>query len=300
MALVAVDLGAVVSPLLYRSVQDRIKRYILEHDLQGGDALPPETQLTRDLGVSRSSVREGVKALESLGILETRPGKGLYVRPFSLDPILDNLAYSLLFDRNSIVELLAVREQLEVGLLPLAVGALSPAQLELLHSLVRRQREKAERGESPLEEDRFFHRTIMEATGNHLALKLLDVFWVVLLRARDRRLAVDEAPQRTWRNHEQILAAIERGDAPAAQQAMAAHFTDIEDRVAHAVLRPRLSSTPAAGAGRSPRPATTGQNKDGAGGSPRPATTGQKKTGAGRSPGPATRQKRGDAPQRSG
>jgi DNA-binding FadR family transcriptional regulator len=236
---VTLDPGAAASPLLYRSVQDRIKRYILEHDLQGGDALPPETRLTRDLGVSRSSVREAVKALESLGILETRPGRGLYVRPFSLDPILDNLAYSLLFDRDSIVELLGVREQLEVGLLPLAAGALSPAQLELLHGLVRRQREKAERGESPLEEDRFFHRTIMEATGNRLALKLLDVFWVVLLRARDRRLAVDEAPQRTWQNHERILAALERGDAAGAQRAMADHFTDIEERVRRAGLRPR-------------------------------------------------------------
>jgi DNA-binding FadR family transcriptional regulator len=231
--------GAGGPPLLYRTVQDRIKRYILEYDLRGEDPLPPETQLARDLGVSRSSVREGVKALESLGILETRPGKGLYVRPFSLDPILDNLAYSLLFDGDSIVELLEVREQLEVGLLPQAIGALTPGQMELLHSLVRRQREKAERGESPLEEDRFFHRTIAEATGNRLALKLLDVFWVVLLRARDRRLAVDEAPQRTWRNHLRILEAIEAGDVAAAQRAMAEHFTDIEERVRRAGLRPR-------------------------------------------------------------
>jgi DNA-binding FadR family transcriptional regulator len=239
---VSLDPGLAASPLLYRSVQDRIKRYIVEHDLEGGDALPPETQLTRDLGVSRSSVREAVKALESLGILETRPGKGLYVRPFSLDPILDNLAYSLLFDRDSIVELLDVREQLEVGLLPRIAGRLTPAQLELLHGLVRRQREKAERGESPLEEDRFFHRTLMEAAGNRLALKLLDVFWVVLLRTRDRRLAVDDAPQRSWRNHEQILAALERGDAAGAQRAMAAHFTDIEDRIRRAGLRPHAGA----------------------------------------------------------
>jgi DNA-binding FadR family transcriptional regulator len=246
---VSLDPGLAASPLLYRSVQDRIKRYIVEHDLEGGDALPPETQLTRDLGVSRSSVREAVKALESLGILETRPGKGLYVRPFSLDPILDNLAYSLLFDRDSIVELLDVREQLEVGLLPRIAGRLTPAQLELLHGLVRRQREKAERGESPLEEDRFFHRTLMEAVGNRLALKLLDVFWVVLLRTRDRRLAVDDAPQRSWRNHEQILAALERGEGAGAQRARAAHFTDIEDRIRRAGLRPPAGPAQGAGSG---------------------------------------------------
>ena len=231
------DLPAGGSPLLYRSVQDRIKRYILEHELEGGDALPPETHLVRDLGVSRSSVREAVKALESLGILETRPGRGLFVRPFSLDPILDNLAYSLLFDRNSIVELLEVREQLEAGLIGKAIAAISPAQTELLRSLVERMREKAERGVNFPEEDRFFHRTIAEATGNHLLLKLLDVFWTVFSRSRDRALTVNTALERTWRNHATILHAIETGDAVRARAAMAEHFSDIEERVERAGLR---------------------------------------------------------------
>ncbi len=233
-------LGPVAGPpLLYRSVQERIKRYILEHDLQAGDPLPPETHLARTLGVSRSSVREAVKALESLGILETRPGKGLFVRPFSLDPILDNLAYSLLFDRDSVTELLEVREHLEVGLLPQAMRTLSPGQLELLRSLVRRMQEKAARGEPFPEEDRFFHRTLSEATGNRLLVKLLDVFWIVFLRLRNRTVRVDPAPQRTWEHHQRILAAIEAGDVAAAQQAMVAHFSDLHRRLALAQPGPR-------------------------------------------------------------
>src|SRR5687768_6199832 len=231
------DLPAGGSPLLYRSVQDRIKRYILEHELEGGDALPPETHLVRDLGVSRSSVREAVKALESLGILETRPGRGLFVRPFSLDPILDNLAYSLLFDRNSIAELLEVREQLEAGLLGKAIAAISPAQVALLRSLVERMREKAERGLNFPEEDRFFHRTIAEATGNHLLLKLLDVFWTVFSRSRDRSVTVNSALDRTWRSHAAILAAIEEQDVSRARTAMAEHFRDIDERVERAGFR---------------------------------------------------------------
>jgi DNA-binding FadR family transcriptional regulator len=251
-------LGPVTGPpLLYRSVQERIKRYILEHDLQAGDPLPPETHLARDLGVSRSSVREAVKALESLGILETRPGKGLFVRPFSLDPILDNLAYSLLFDRESVTELLEVREHLEVGLLPHAMGALSPGQLELLRSLVRRMREKAERGEPFPEEDRFFHRTLSEATGNRLLVKLLDVFWIVFMRLRDRAVRVDPAPLRTWQSHQRILAAIEAGDVAAAQQAMAEHFTDLHRRLELADLRHR-ASRPATAAARQENPSAAG------------------------------------------
>jgi DNA-binding FadR family transcriptional regulator len=223
--------------LLYRSVQDLIKRYILDHQLQAGDPLPPETHLVRDLGVSRSSVREAVKALESLGILETRPGRGLYVRPFSLDPILDNLAYSLLFDRQIIVELLDVREQLEAGLLPRAIEALAPEQIERLQQLVHRMREKAERGEPFPEEDQRFHHTIAEEAGNRLALKLLDVFWVVFNRSRDRALTISQDLDQTWRSHANILDAIQAKDASRAQAAMVAHFADLEGRVERAGLR---------------------------------------------------------------
>jgi DNA-binding FadR family transcriptional regulator len=237
--------GTAGSPFLYRSVQEQIKRYIVEHDLRAGDALPPETHLVRDLGVSRPSVREAVKALESLGILETRPGRGLYVRPFTLDPILDNLAYGLLFDRSSIGELLEVREQLEAGLLPRAVAALTPDQAGALRGIVQRMREKGERGEPFPEEDRAFHHTLAEAAGNQLQLKLLDVFWVVFQRLRDRALQIDTAPQRTWRNHQRILSAVEAGDAPAAQRAMAEHFGDLERRLQSAGLRqPAPEHTP--------------------------------------------------------
>lgn len=230
--------------MLGRAVQERIKRYILEHDLRGGDALPPETHIARDLGVSRPLVREAVKGLESLGIVESRPGKGLYVRAFSLDPILDNLAYSLLFERDSIVELLQVREQLEIGLLPTAIAALSPGQLDLLRGLVERMREKGEQGIALVEEDRFFHRTLSEAVGNHLLIKLLDVFWVVFSRSRDRAIRVDPAPGRTWRGHQRILDALVAGDVTAAQGAMVAHFADLHQRVRMATPRrhPQMAS----------------------------------------------------------
>lgn len=226
-------------PLLYRTVQDRIKRYIVEHELVGGDALPPETHLARDLGTSRPVVREAVKGLESLGILEVRQGRGLYVRPFSLDPILNNLAYSLLFDRSSVADVLEVRELLEAGLLQRAINALTPTQVRELHSLLDRMREKQQRGESFTEEDRLFHSTIAGATGNGLIVKLLDVFWVVFNRLRDSGVVVTDAPEQTWRNHVRILQAIEVGDAAAAQEAMIRHFDDLEARIQRAGVRER-------------------------------------------------------------
>jgi DNA-binding FadR family transcriptional regulator len=237
--------GPTLGPaLLYRSVQDSVKRYIVERGLAAGDALPPETHLARDLGISRNSVREAVKALESLGVLEVRPGKGLYVRSFSLDPILDNLAYSILSDRNSIEELMEVRRYLEVSLLPRAIPALTPDKLAALRRLVQGMAEKAARGKAFPEEDRLFHRTLAEATGNTLLVKLLDVFWTVFSRLRDTSITVNPAPEHTRRTHARVLEAIEAHDVPAAQAAMVESFGDLEERIRNARLNAnRAAST---------------------------------------------------------
>jgi DNA-binding FadR family transcriptional regulator len=82
-------------PALSKAVRDYVKQYILENDLKGGDPLPPETHLVQELGVGRSSVREAIKSLQSLGIVEARHGDGLYVREYNMDPILETLSFSM-------------------------------------------------------------------------------------------------------------------------------------------------------------------------------------------------------------
>ena len=76
-------------PALSEAIRDYIKDYIIENKLKAGDSLPPETQLVETLGVGRSSVREAVKALQSLGIVEIRRGNGLYVRETNFDAMLE-------------------------------------------------------------------------------------------------------------------------------------------------------------------------------------------------------------------
>ncbi|HUX86058.1 MAG TPA: FadR/GntR family transcriptional regulator [Chloroflexota bacterium] len=217
--------------LLYRAVQDQIKQYILDQQLGPGDALPPETHFARTLGISRSSVREAVKALESLGILETRPGKGLFVRGFSLDPILDNLAYGILFDRSSVIDLLRVREYLEAGLVEDAMVALSPIQHEKLRQLIDRMRQRSEQHQDISGEDQAFHQIIAEATGNNLLILLLDVFWTVFGRLRRQSVEVDPGLATTWLNHQRILDAIENNDGVAARRAIIGHFADLHRRL---------------------------------------------------------------------
>ena len=225
------------SARLYESTQERIKEYILSHRLRGGDALPPEGRLAQELGISRTSVRESVKALESLGILETRPGVGLFVRDFSFDPIVDNLGYSLAFDKHKLAELLAVRKQLEAGFVEEVATRATPAQLRVLRSVVDRMGERVatETHTNFQDEDRFFHRTLYAGLENELLLKLQDVFWTVYrrLRAEAHVEAVD--PVRTWEDHRRIVEALERGDRGAARAAMIQHFAGVEGRLQAAI-----------------------------------------------------------------
>jgi len=96
------------------------------------------------------------------GLLAVISTLGLFVRAFSLDPILDNLGYGLLADRTSVRELLQVREHLEASFMPLVVRAATPQQRRVLRSVVDRMGERAARGEVFSEEDRFFHRVLYE------------------------------------------------------------------------------------------------------------------------------------------
>jgi DNA-binding FadR family transcriptional regulator len=239
---------------LSETAQQAIKQYILEYGLKPGAVLPAEARLAQDLGVSRTAIREAVKALEALGLLEARPGVGPIVRAFSFDPILDSLAYSLLVDRTSVLDLLFVRRQLEAGSIEAVAERLTAAQLRVLRSLIDRMGERAARGESFPEEDRLFHRALYAGLGNPLLLKLLDVFWQVYRRLRDQTMTLEPLDVvRSWEDHRAIVEALERRDPQAARAAMTTSIALLEERIRRSPLGSLvLPDVPAALAGPQP------------------------------------------------
>jgi DNA-binding FadR family transcriptional regulator len=224
-------------PLLHQSVQDAIRAFILDNKLQAGDPLPPETNLARQLGISRNSVREAVKAMESLGILETRRGSGLFVRAFSFDPLLENLLYGLLFDLRELAELLEIRRVLETGLVGSAMRAMPCAAVESLGMVVTAMAERAKRGESFADEDRRFHQVLFESLGNQMLLKLLDVFWLTYREASRHTDMHNPDPIQTAQDHAAIYDAVAAGDADEARAALDRHYAGITHRLARAQAR---------------------------------------------------------------
>ena len=218
-------------PLFYRVVQDSLKNYILENNLKPGDPLPAETELARQLGISRNSLRESAKALESVGILETRQGSGLFVKEFSFEPLLENMSYGLLFDLRQLAELLQVRKILENNLLGDAIQKMSDDQIKKLRDLLEKMRARAEQGEGFPEEDRQFHRILFENQDNQILLKLLDVFWLAFHKATNRADLRNTNPLSTYRDHLAIVEAIARKDVEEARKALDYHYSAIEDRL---------------------------------------------------------------------
>ena len=218
-------------PLLNRAIQDHLKRYITEHHLQAGDMLPPEGQIAEDLGVGRGSVREAIKALESLGIVEVRHGNGVFVRSFNFDSVLDLLSYGLVFDQSRIAEIFQIRKWLEATAIAEIVHLIKPEEIAQIEDLLARWERKADAQVSLGDEDRAFHRMLYGALGNASLIALLDIFWLVFHAVPVRTITTDLQPTTTLQDHRDILAAVKAGDAALAQQRVQEHFRGIETRL---------------------------------------------------------------------
>jgi len=221
-------------PTMHEELQDRLKEYILANKLQAGDPLPTEAQLADQLGVSRAAVREGLRSLESLGLIYSRRGEGRYVRGFNLDPILENLHYSLLFDTEDAREMIEVREQLEIGFIGAAIAVMDSETLSDLRALVIAMRQRAQSGEYFLDKDLEFHATIYRPINNHVLSKLLDVFQAIYRNLRDRSLLVTRDPVVEVNYHEEILGAIEARNPELARQLIHDHFMGVKQRISEA------------------------------------------------------------------
>src|SRR6202022_2443539 len=132
----------------YEQVAEQIRRLISDGALKPGDLLPPERELVAKLGVGRSSIRDAIRTLEVMGILEPRQGHGTVVREVSADALVVPLASVLMRKREMIAELVDVRRMIEPALAARAALNASEEELAQLADILERQERKMRRGES--------------------------------------------------------------------------------------------------------------------------------------------------------
>ncbi len=191
----------------------KIKQMIVAGELRPGDRLPPEKELSEALGISRSSLREAVKALEVIRVLDVRRGDGTYVT--SLEPRLLLDAVSFVIDVHqdaSVLEIFEVRRILEPAAAALAATRAVPDDIAHLRDLLA-----SVEGDPSVDDlvahDIVFHRYVSQLSGNAYLTELLETLSGSTVRARVwRGLTQEHSVQRTLTEHEAIVDALAAGD----------------------------------------------------------------------------------------
>ena len=215
---------------------EKIKSMIAEGALRPGDRLPKESDLAAELGLSRSSLREAVRALSMVNILDVRRGDGTYVTSLAPPLLLEALTFIVDFHRDdSVLELLQVRRILEPAAAALAAERIGEAETEKLRSLLE--------GLGPdqsvdqlVEADLEFHRQITACSGNSVLGSLLETLSEPTTRARVwRGLTQEGAVKHTLDEHRAILDALTSHDAEAARSWATVHIASVEHWLASAL-----------------------------------------------------------------
>ncbi|MGB7436111.1 MAG: FadR/GntR family transcriptional regulator [Candidatus Acidiferrum sp.] len=215
---------------VYEGVAKQIERLILKK-LQPGDKLPSERELAESLGVSRSSIRDAIRSLELMGMVEPRQGAGTIVREISSESLVNPLANALKRKEELIAELLDFRKMLEPQLAARAATRVSRDEVAEMEEILDRQEQKLRSEESAVGEDSEFHYAIALASGNSVVLKVLDTLMDLLRGSRERSLQAEGRGRQSLAGHRRILAAIKRHDSEAAKMAMRRHIEDVEEIV---------------------------------------------------------------------
>jgi GntR family transcriptional repressor for pyruvate dehydrogenase complex len=206
---------------------EKVRRLIQEGGLRPGDRLPSERDLARQLGVARTSVREGLRSLEIVGTIEIIPGKGTFLRGDASGPFASAIRSWLVRNEDSIVELIELREAIESQAARLAAERATREDLRSVQEALAQMRDATAEGDVDrfVEADRSFHDAVARATRNDLVRRALASIAGETLSFRRATTSLGRrVMERTIAEHEVILEAITQTDPGAAARAMRAHI----------------------------------------------------------------------------
>ena len=160
----------------FREIHD----YMMRHQLKPGDLLPSEAELSREIGVSRNVIREAIKSMELMGMVEACPGRGTEIREFSLDFIFRHALFFRMAEDESLVrQMFDIRKTLELGYMRQAFDSIPKEKIAKMREIATQMRSSWEESGAFAKEDREFHQTLFGSVGNPVLMSLLDAIWAV-------------------------------------------------------------------------------------------------------------------------
>jgi GntR family transcriptional regulator, transcriptional repressor for pyruvate dehydrogenase complex len=235
----AVSFQPIERQKMYELIADQLLRRIGERQLNPGDSLPTERELTQAFRAGRSSVREALRMLESKGVIENR-GNGTFVVSGYANPLNSSVQLLLSLDQATMLDVYELRRILECEAAGLAAERHTDAHLGLMDAAIEEMAaalasDDANRGARYIDADLRFHLAIAEATRNGVVLHAMDALRGVIRRALMSIFLVPKSPERSFEQHREIRTAVATRDAVAAREAMRAHLVRVESDVHNAL-----------------------------------------------------------------
>jgi len=220
---------------LYESVAEQIINLIKSNELKPGDKLPPERELAEKFSISRASIREAFRVLESRGLIKSTPGGGRFIREINKDSLINTDNVILNLEKSSILELLEAREIFEVKIVELAVQRASAKDVKEIEKNFNRMSGLREREYKDTEDvektelDTEFHLAIARASRNFVFINIMRFHLELLNNIRNKTLQIPGRQEEQYKEHLSIFKAIKEHNSNKAANAMLYHLRNIRD-----------------------------------------------------------------------
>ena len=216
---------------IYQEVVSQIHDLIREGKLKASDQLPSERELAETFKVSRTSVREALRALETQGLVVSRTGTGTFVADLPIESLVAPLATLLIEEKSALADIFEMRKLIEPRIAALAAERATKRDIERMKGILEKQKEEVDRGATGVEEDAEFHFVIGRATQNQALEKLVSGLMDILSHSREESLQTPGRSQASLEAHYRILSAIVQHDKEKSRLAMLRHIEQVEENV---------------------------------------------------------------------
>ena len=210
------------------SLLDLIRRRIL----RPGDRLPSQRQLVSRMSLSQTAIREALRSLASIGVIDIHPGRGTFVRRISPEMLINPESLFFILQRETLLEALEVRKILEVEAVALAAERATSDDLAELERVLKQIEQGVRSNEKPHAHAPYFHLAIARASHNHVLINMVKSFVRLLQRGAQVILErVPAAKEREYQIHAELYEPILRRDAEEARRRMRRHLEDAKNLI---------------------------------------------------------------------
>ena len=219
---------AVEKKRAYEDVVAQIRALIDDGRLKQGDQLPTERELSETFRVSRATIREAIRTLESAKLVQSRQGDGTYVLASNEETLVQTLAAVLFNEKDTIYDIFYVRKIIEPHVAELAAENATPGEIKELATLIMEHEESIAEGKSVMKYDSAFHGLLARMSKNPIMERLLSALVDLFEQTRGEYLQNDERAKKSFIGHHEVFTAIKNRDCTAARRAMRRHLEEVE------------------------------------------------------------------------